>query len=268
MTREYVIYADESIGRGEKFSRFYGGCLVESRALAGVVQRLETKVAALQPIGELKWQKVTAHYIHKYIDLIDAFFDEVEGRRVKVRIFFTQNRHDRSDLTQEDKDQGYFKLYYQFLKHAFGLQYSPPDRFPTRVRLLLDDIPDQRESKKAFKDYLASLSKSPLFRKAGLIIEPQSIQEVRSHDHVLLQCVDVVLGAMQFRLNELHLERTAEGKKSNRAVAKETLYDRISERIRRLRPSFNIGISTGTDGNRANRWHHPYAHWLFRSVER
>jgi hypothetical protein len=34
-------------------------------------------------------------------------------------------------------------------------------------------------------------------------------------------------------------------------------------RIRQIYPGFNIGESTGKQGDRANFWRHPYRHWKF-----
>jgi hypothetical protein len=74
---------------------------------------------------------------------------------------------------------------------------------------------------------------------------------------------------MQFRLNDKHRARApGVNRRGKRTLAKEVVYRHINARIRTLRPGFNIGISTGTDGDRANRWHHPYRHWRFVPEER
>ena len=82
-----------------------------------------------------------------------------------------------------------------------------------------------------------------------------------------MQFLDVVLGSMQFRLNNMHLEKP-EGKKrrGKRTIAKEKLYNYINKRIREMRPHFNIGISTGTN-ELDDRWNHPYRHWCFTANE-
>jgi hypothetical protein len=46
-------------------------------------------------------------------------------------------------------------------------------------------------------------------------------------------------------------------------LAKEQLYKHILSRIRKIYPGFNVGITTGQQGNKTNRWRHPYRHWLF-----
>jgi len=88
--------------------------------------------------------------------------------------------------------------------------------------------------------------------------------EVDSHKHILLQCLDMVLGAMAFRLNEMHLEKEP-GKRlrGKRTIAKERLYKHILERIRKIYPNFNIGISTSLQGEVENLWKYPYRHFRF-----
>lgn len=101
-------------------------------------------------------------------------------------------------------------------------------------------------------------------RRAGLTIAMEDIAEFRSHDHVLAQCLDVVLGAMAFRLNNKHkVIPPGQKMRGQRTVAKERLYRHIHRQICTLKPRFNIGISTGTPGGQAERWSAPYLHWCF-----
>jgi hypothetical protein len=78
-----------------------------------------------------------------------------------------------------------------------------------------------------------------------------------------LEGLDIVLGAMAFRLNEKHKE-IPPGKKrrGKRTVAKEKLYKHILDKIRELYPNFNVGVSTGRL-NEGELWKHPYRHWCF-----
>lgn len=124
MAREYIIYADESAASGRYFSNFYGGALVRSSDIDHVRQVLEAVKEDHYLRDEIKWSKVTAQYLSKYTNVIDTFFDLIEADRVKIRIMFTQNRHIPQKLNEDQIDNHYFLLYYQFIKHAFGLQYS------------------------------------------------------------------------------------------------------------------------------------------------
>ena len=82
-------------------------------------------------------------------------------------------------------------------------------------------------------------------KRPGYISESGHIGEVRSHDHVLLQCVDVILGAMFFRLNRLHLQIPAgASRRGKRTIAKEKLYKYILSEIRTIHPGFNIGVKS------------------------
>jgi hypothetical protein len=110
------------------------------------------------------------------------------------------------------------------------------------------------------------LGQSHQFRDANIILQKEDIAEVRSHDHVLLQCLDIVLGSMCFRLNERHKEKEpGKHRRGKRTKAKEKIYKTILAEIRTIRPNFNIGANTGDDGIWENRWRHPYRHWCFQS---
>ncbi len=59
----------------------------------------------------------------------------------------------------------------------------------------------------------------------------ENIADVNSKDHVILQAIDVVLGAIQFRLNDKHTI-IPEGKKrrGKRTLAKDRVYKHIQSR--------------------------------------
>jgi hypothetical protein len=263
MATEFVIYTDESDKEGEYFSNFYGGVLVRSRDLAVAIQRLEACKTAQNLFGEIKWQKVTGNYLDKYIAVMDEFFELVAHDVAKVRIMFTNNQYVPQGLTNEQRQTEYHRLYYQFIKHAFGLQYSSAEHpAPIRIRLNLDQMPTSNEETAQFKSYVEGLNRNRALRQGGVHFHAQQMAEVASHDHVLLQCMDIVLGSMAFRLNNKHKAKpVGQHRRGKRTVAKESLYRHISDRIRRIYPNFNIGESTGTQGDRANRWKHPYRHW-------
>lgn len=265
MARELILYCDESDISGKHFANFYGGLLVESSHLAEVEVRIRRRCQELHLRDEVKWQKISTAYADKYRALIDELFDLVAEGKVKIRIMFTQNYFSPTRLTPEQREMGFFLLYYQFVKHGFGLQYAGLGRESTNLRILFDKLPDTAEKCAKFKGFLAALTHSPGFRKARIELLPEAIAEVDSRHHVLLQCVDVVLGAMQFRLNDKHKQKIP-GKRvrGKRTIAKEQVYKHILSRIRLIYPNFNIGISTGIQGDLSNRWAHPYRHWLFR----
>ena len=264
MALEYVIYTDESDKAGKYFSNFYGGALVRSTDLSPVVDRIKARRAELNLHAEVKWQKVTAAYLEKYKQLMGTFFDLVADDRVKVRVMFTQNRFVPTGLTRDHRKLDYYILYYQFLKHAFGLRYAEHGKQPVYVRLNMDQLPHNREANAQFKSFLLGLNRNPHLRRARVRFRADQIAEVSSHDHVLLQCLDVVLGAMAFRLNDKH-KRKPPGQtcRGSRTIAKEKLYKFLRTRICAIYPNFNIGETTGKEGDWRNLWRHPYRHWKF-----
>lgn len=269
---EYLIYCDESTQRGEIFSNFYGGALVKSIHLNEVVTLLnEYKSSNNIKNSEMKWTKVSNQYLDKYIGLMDVFFDLIKENKVKMRVMFQQNSVSDEvirSFSKEDHEESYFKLYYQFIKHGFGLKYSNLDGNKVNLRLFFDKFPDKDEKIQKFKDFIYRLQETRDFRDVNICIRREDIVEAVSHNHVILQCADIVTGAMYFRLNKLHLKKDPNtNRRGKRTIAKERLYKHIHRRISEIRPNFNIGVSTGLDGNLSNRWHYPYLHWLFKPSE-
>ena len=264
MSTEYIIYCDESDSSGKFYGNFYGGLLIRSTHLAEGTDALTAKKVELNLHKELKWQRITSNYLEKYIAFTDLVFDFIEQDKIKVRIMFTQSIHIPPIYDAYRRDNKYFLLYYQFIKHAFGLRHNEEIATSARVRLYLDKMPDTKEKVESFKDHIQALNKSPAIKRSGIHFDSDQMAEIDSKLHVLAQALDIILGSMQFRLNDKHKEIPHGAKRrGKRTVAKEKAYKRINQRIRNIYPNFNIGMSTGVKNDPANRWLHSYRHWLF-----
>ena len=264
MSVEYIIYCDESEHEGMYYSNFYGGLLVQSPDLEDIIDSIASLKRELHLYKEVKWQKVTENYLEKYKSLMALFFSFVRQGKLKARIMFTKNNFELTSLEEYHEEYRYFLLYYQFIKHAFGLQYSNNTGRRISLRIYFDKLPDTDDKREVFKDFIFGLNRFDGFRRARITIKPDQIAEVDSHNHDLLQCIDIVLGSMQFRLNDKHkVKKPGSRRRGKRTIAKEKLYKFINAEIRKVYPNFNIGISTGAQGDRANYWRHPYRHWLF-----
>ena len=204
--KEYLIFCDESDVAGAYYSNFYGGVMVGSSQYDRITARLNAEKTRLNLFGEVKWSKVLAPYLAKYQDLIRVFFEEVRQGHLKVRIMFRQNVHEAVGLTREQIEGAFFRLYYQFIKHAFGIMHRPPAGEPTKLRLYFDEFPETKEATAQFKGFLLALKDNPEIHGAGFTLAREDIAEFRSHDNVLAHCLDIVLGAMSFRLNNKHLQ--------------------------------------------------------------
>jgi hypothetical protein len=264
--RRFYIYCDESVKKGKRFSDFYGGVMVDAQDFETVTRQLSELKSALGIPDEIKWTKTDMLRLEGYKEMADAFFALMVSGKLKMRIMFRQNRYQATGLTDYHREHHFFLLYYQFLKLTFGLRYAGQELKADIVHLELffDSLPDKHEKNSIFKRYIYGLQFIPAFIESNIRIREDAIMEIDSHKHILLQCLDMVLGAMAFRLNEMHLEKEP-GKRvrGKRTIAKERLYKHILVKIREIYPNFNIGISTSLQGDMLNLWRYPYRHFRF-----
>lgn len=267
--KEYWIFCDESIQQGVKYSHFFGGAIVPAARHAEVENRLRAAKARIGFLKELKWTRVSEHWLDGYGRMMTEFFEVLRDGQVRMRVMFSDNRVLPQGMSKVERDDGYFKLYYQFIKHAFGLRHIPCTEHGTRLRLHFDQFPHTKERVEQFKGFLGALPNAAALRDSRLLLSPDHISELNSKEHVLLQCVDLVLGAMAFRLNDLHL-RKPEGQRvrGKRTIAKDKLYRHILKEIHTLKPALNPKISTAPDPFPEGSWSMPYSHWSFKPRER
>jgi hypothetical protein len=264
MNRGYYIFCDESIGSGRYYSNFYGGCMVPIQEYEKINNLLLSKK---QDIGmedsELKWSSINGYRVEAYCEMMDLFFEAIKQDILKFRVMFTDNRFIPKEITNEHRKKEYHLLYYQFIKHAFGFAHLESD-YEIPLELYFDELPDQYEKNHHFKEYIHSLQYLPELSTANLSIRRDAIYEVDSKKHILLQCTDVVLGSIAFRMNDHHKDiPEGQRRRGKRTVAKEYVYRYINKKICEIRPNFNIGKTTSTNGDILNRFLHPYRHWLF-----
>ena len=261
--KEYIVFCDESERKGKYYSNFYGGVIVGASQLERINERLWNAKSDAGIKSEVKWEKTSPYDVERYKSLIKVYFDEIAAGHLRTRIMYSQNAF----VPRRQSREEYYKLYYQFIKNGFGFAHMPDHQREVNLRIYLDVLPSQtKEQVTQFRGYLSALSDIPHLRKSNFRVLPENIAEVDSKKHILLQCTDVVLGSIAFRLNEKH-KAIPSGKKrrGKRTVAKEKLYKCIRKEICRVtnKPHFNIGISTGLSKHPDGRWNDPYLHWRF-----
>ena len=257
------IWLDESDKKGPYYSNFYGGILIKSEDLPQVLEEATTLLDKLGIWEEIKWQKVNKHTYEAYKSVVDFIFRLLGENKAKIRIFFRNNRNQPIHLTDEQRRNSFTILYYEFIKNAFGLQYCDMPDGMKDVCLYLDEIPASGSQIAQFRHFLVGLNEVEAFRRNGIAFHESRIIEVKSDKEIPLQLLDLILGAICFRLNNKHLVKDpATGKRGVRTKLKEKLYKYINEKIRELKPNFNIGISTGIS-NYSDKWTLPYTHWSF-----
>lgn len=259
----YLIYCDESDDKGEFYSNFYGGAILKLSDQKGIETRLLAAKGAENVDKEFKWSKITPYMEEHYLSFVRETFAVVRAGQLKIRVMFTQNIHQTRHLDYDEENK-FFILYYHFLNHAFGLRHCNVD-YPEQsfVHVAVDAVPGTKAQFASFKNFLSSLSDYPAFSGARVCIPKASIFEVDSKEHVIIQAVDVILGSMQFRLNNKHKWKEAGARvRAQRTRTKERIYNEVRSLIQEIYPNFNIGISTG-QRDPSDRWNHPYAHWRF-----
>ncbi len=254
------IWLDESDKHGTYYSNFYGGIMVQSQHREEVLRRMECIKKELSIIDEIKWQKVNAYHYEKYVKLIDELFAMGKEGLLKIRIFFRHNQYE-ADLTPEKRKEEYPILYYQFIKYAFGLIYAEDKE---GIRLYLDEIPLNQQDKQNFLKHIYGLNNDSLFQEKGIHFVEKGISEVDSKHHLPLQFMDVILGAICFKLNEKDkMKSDGDERPGKRTLLKYKLYKHINLKIREIYPDFNIGISTPFK-EESDRWFQIYRHWSFK----
>ena len=150
MKEEYIVYCDESAKKGKYFGNFYGGAIVNAKQINELNAVLNKKKEELNLFGEIKWSKVTESYLNKYIEMMDFFFYYIKIGNIKIRIMFKPVCYIVNNLTDNQIDNEYYLLYYQFVKWAFGFENSNPEKNKElSIRFYFDKLPNSnRRGKK------------------------------------------------------------------------------------------------------------------------
>lgn len=253
MNKKYIIVCDESTKKGKNFSYFYGGAmLLESKyeMISNIINDFKTKLY----LNELKRIKITEKNYRDYIKVLELFFTFVKSGDIKIRIMFSPN--DELLHLPKNLNESYTKFYYTFIKNAFNIFYAKEN---ISLRLIVDDLPETREQCNKFKRCLKdSLNNNNKINANKVNLKLDDIAEVDSKNHIILQCVDVIVGLVDFYLNS----NKNEIKNSKRALAKLKVWNKVYENIKVIDNNFNILETTKpVFSNRG--WKKVYAHFVY-----
>lgn len=235
--------------------------------------RLETALRAVVVReglnGEVKWSSVTGRNIVAYKLLVDEFFRHISAHGLTYRQVFL----DRSYVHVPDPGAPVlspldiqFKIYYQFLKHHFGLRYLPASD-PTRehhVTIRLDGHSSWHHT-----DNLSAFVE----RLGGHFNEPRlstKVHFVNSERFMRLQICDLLMAAAGSYGNRMHERRECgrrgmTRKQACRLEMAKYIYNhfRALDAAERGTRAFNWFESTGKDGDRENTLKHKLRIWKF-----
>lgn len=129
--------------------------------------------------AEIKWSNVSKSKFHFYAELVDYFF----STDLKFRCIGVEKSKINNNKFNQSFDDFYYKMYYQLLNHNIDSRYA------YNVYL------DIKDTLSAFK---VRKLKEILNLKYGVF---RNIQNIRSHESLLLQLTDFIMGAISYYHN-------------------------------------------------------------------
>src|SRR5208283_666490 len=96
---------------------------------------------------------------------------------------------------------------------------------PIVLHLNFDKFPATKDRTQRFVGHIMNLQRLKEFAQRGISIDRQDIAEMDSKLHPVLQCLDIVLGCMQGKLNNEFLKKIpGERLRPKKTRAKEQVY--------------------------------------------
>lgn len=187
MTELMHVYCDESchLENDGQRSMVLGAIWCPASHRAMLARKIKTlkQTFGMAPQFEIKWVKVSPARLDFYLALIDLFFDEdlLHFRGLVV----PDKAHLNHDKFAQDHDAFYYKMWFLLIHRLI----NPVDQY----RIFLD-IKDTRGQQKINKLH-EILCKANVDFDRTLI---QSIELVHSHDVLLLQLADLLIGALAY----------------------------------------------------------------------
>lgn len=128
--------------------------------------------------GEIKWSKLSESNYVFYSELIDYFFATDLNFRAVI-VYKSQIDNEKLGFTYNDF---YYRMYYQLLHHKINMEHT------YNIYLDIKDTCSYRKNKKL---------REILNVQYGNI---RNLQFIHSHESVLLQLADVIMGALNYNL--------------------------------------------------------------------
>lgn len=202
MSKTFNVYCDESchLENDHKDFMFLGSISCAYPQVERHSKRIEELKKEHNFYAEIKWTKVSHSKLRFYIDLIDYFFDT----DLKFRTIGIDKSKINNDIFDQTYDDFYYKMYYQLLNYKIDTL--------SHYNVYLD-IKDSLSACKVRK------MKDILNVKLGVF---RTVQNIRSHESLLMQLADFLMGAISYYNND----------KEHRNAAKMQLIEKIRKHAR------------------------------------
>lgn len=189
MNKTFNIYCDESchIENDHKPYMFLGSVCVAYNQMKGISERIKDLKAKHHFYGEIKWTNVSKSQYRFYEELVKYFFEtEMTFRCVGV-----EKSKINYEAFNKTYDEFYYTMYYTLLNYKI-------DTLSTYNVYL--DIKDTLSAIKV--NYLKSI----LNTKFGVF---RNVQNIRSHESLIMQITDLMMGAISYLHNNQAKENLA-----------------------------------------------------------
>lgn len=189
MSKTFNIYCDESchIENDHKKFMFLGSVSSAYNQVKLHTENINDLKKKHNFYAEVKWSKVSKSKLRFYLDLVDYFFaTDLQFRTVGVEKSKINN-----DAFNQTYDDFYYKMYYRLLNHNIN------STFKYNVYL---DIKDTLSA------YKVNKLKDILNTKFGVF---RNVQNIRSHESIIMQMADFLMGAISYLHNDAHQQNKA-----------------------------------------------------------
>lgn len=182
MRKTFNIYCDESchLENDHKPYMFLGKISVAYNQVKLHTESIQELKRKHHFYAEIKWTSVSKSKLRFYEELIDYFFStDLQFRAIGVAKAQINN-----GAFNQTYDDFYYKMYYYLLNHNLNSLYT------YNVYL------DIKDTLSAFK---VNKLKEVLNAKFGVF---RNLQNIRSHESLLLQLTDLIMGAISYHHND------------------------------------------------------------------
>ena len=246
----YEIFADEAWTQNSiplrRYWCFLGGIFGEQAELDRLDKILKAVKAKHGNHSEAKWGKITADRLPCFMEMVDCFARFVTEHNIKYRQLFYDRSYVHADTYQTAPGNLYglevqFKLYYQFIKHSFGLQHLPLQKDGAIVYLRLDDHSNQKHKDNLVR-FVQDLPR--IFNRPDLKFKVSFINSAMTER---IQICDLLMGAAGSHGNKMQsIRENGRRGMSPKQKVRESFCTHVYNHLR--------AISCGERGTRAFNW--------------
>lgn len=182
MSKTFNIYCDESchIENDHKPFMFLGKVSAAYNQVKLHTENIQELKKKHHFYAEIKWTSVSKSKLRFYEELIDYFF----STDLQFRAIGVEKSRINNGAFNQCYDDFYYKMYYYLLNHNLNSLYN------YNVYL------DIKDTLSAFK---VKKLKEILNTKFGVF---RNVQNIRSHESLLLQLADLIMGAISYYHND------------------------------------------------------------------